>query len=143
MPGTRIRHSRPPRRGRPLSVTLGITSSGFQDGQAIPGRFATKGDNASPALSWSRLPEKTASLAVICEDPDAPRAEPFTHWVLFNIPPANPGVPEGVSKGSLPAQVPGAGQGLNDFGNVGYDGPEPPPGHGPHRYQFQVYALDK
>lgn len=136
MPGTRIRHTRPTKRARAKSATLGITSASFQDGERMPERYVRSGANLSPALSWSRLPEGTASIAVICEDPDAPRAEPFIHWVVFNIPGPTPGVPEGV------AQPPGSEQGVNDFGNVGYDGPEPPAGHGPHRYFFQVYALD-
>src|SRR5262249_28742525 len=105
-------------------------------------RYARGGSNLSPALSWSALPENTASLALICEDPDAPGPEPFTHWVLFNVPPDLGGLPEGVAQGPNPGRIPGAGQGLNDFGNVGYDGPAPPRGDGIHRYQFQIFALD-
>jgi len=135
MPGTRIRGSR-------KAAVIAVTSPAFQDGADIPGRYAKAGDNVSPALSWSALPENTASIAVLCEDPDA-GVEAFTHWVLFNVPPALPGVPEGLSRMAAPAELPGAAQGGNDFGRVGYDGPAPPPGDGPHRYQFQVYALDE
>lgn len=133
MADTRIRRSR---------SEIAITSAAFQDGARIPGRYARAGENRSPALHWSRLPQGSASVALVCEDPDAPQAEPFTHWVLFNIPPTLPGLPEGVSKGPLPPEVPGAAQGVNDFGGIGYDGPAPPRGDGPHRYRFELYALD-
>ena len=63
--------------------------------------------------------------------------------MIFNIPPSLPGVPEGIPKDDKPSDLAGAEQGVNDFGNVGYDGPAPPPGRGPHRYQFHLYALDE
>lgn len=136
MPGTRIRYS------LKKPVPLAVTSPAFQDGGRIPDRFARGGENVSPALHWSRLPEKTASVALICEDPDAPTPSPFIHWVIFNIPASIPGLPEGVPHGPLPPDPGGASQGVNDFDGVGYDGPAPPRGHGPHRYRFQIHALD-
>jgi Raf kinase inhibitor-like YbhB/YbcL family protein len=138
MPGTRIRRSR----GVKAPAVIGVTSPAFQDSSDIPSRYSRAGGNISPALSWSALPKKTASVALICEDPDAPGHEPFTHWVLFNVPPNAAGLPEGVAQGAHAGGLPGAGQGVNDFGNVGYDGPAPPRGDGIHRYQFQIYALD-
>jgi Raf kinase inhibitor-like YbhB/YbcL family protein len=92
-------------------------------------------------LSWSALPEETASIAVTCEDPEGP-AGPFTLWILFNVPAGLSGIPEGVSKVPLPPEIPGAEQGINDTGNTGYDGPAPPRGHPAHRYVFRVLALD-
>ena len=138
MPGTRIRRSAPLKKPVPLAVT----SPAFQDGERIPTRYARQGANRSPALNWSQLPMDTASIVMICEDPDAPQPDPFTHWVIFNIAPTLPGIPEGISQLPQPAEVSGAGQGVNDFDHVGYDGPAPPPGHGVHRYRFQIYALD-
>lgn len=138
MPGTRIRRSTPLKRPVPLAVT----SPAFQDGQRIPDRYARHGGNHSPALNWSQLPMDTASIALICEDPEAPQPDPFTHWVIFNLPPTIPGVPEGISQMPQPAEVSGAAQGVNDFDHVGYDGPAPPAGHGLHRYRFQIFALD-
>jgi Raf kinase inhibitor-like YbhB/YbcL family protein len=89
-------------------------------------------------LAWSGLPEGAKSLALICDDPDAP-AGTWVHWVLYNVP---------ASSGELPAGVPtseevldGARQGLNDFRRIGYGGPCPPRGN-PHRYYFKLYALD-
>ncbi len=139
MPGTRVRRSRSVR----SPAVIGVTSAAFQDNGDIPSRYSRAGGNISPALSWSALPKKTASLALICEDPDAPGHDPFTHWVLYNVPPNLQGLPEGVAQGAQPEAIPGAEQGRNDFGNVGYDGPAPPRGDGIHRYQFQIYALDE
>ena len=132
---TRLRH--------PKSAVIAITSPAFADNRDIPARYAAVGENVPPALSWSALPENTQSLALICEDPDAPTPEPFLHWLLFNVAATTPGIPEGVARTEMPPQLPGASQGVNSFGNVGYDGPAPPRGHGIHRYQFQLFALDE
>jgi Raf kinase inhibitor-like YbhB/YbcL family protein len=91
----------------------------------------------SPPLTWSDLPSGTKSLTLIAEDPDAPK-KTWVHWVIFNIPPGNVGLPEDVRHdGELPN---GARQGVNDFGRVGYGGPCPP--SGVHRYFFRLFALD-
>src|SRR5437870_4070330 len=139
MPGTRIRPSRQSRK----PAVIAVTSSAFQDSTDMPARYSRSGGNVSPALSWSALPQNTASVALICEDPDAPGPDPFIHWVLYNIPPTLAGIPESISRAPLPAELPGAAQGVNHFENVGYDGPAPPSGDGIHRYQFQVLALDE
>jgi len=140
MPDTRVR---PTHRVEPSFETdrdLRLSSPSLLDGDSIPSRHSADGGNSSPALSWSLLPEGTASVAVTCEDPIGPEGEPFTLWVLFNVPANLRGIPEGVSKVSLPPEVPGAQQGINDTGRTGYDGPAPPPGHH-HRYLFTVTAL--
>ncbi len=136
MAGTRVRSSQKP-------AVLAVTSPAFQDATDIPARYAGIGENISPALSWSTLPEDCASIAILCEDPDAPGTRAFSHWVLFNVPPTLPGVQEGIEPGPNPPELQGASQGVNDFGRVGYDGPAPPRGHGPHRYRFEIYALDE
>jgi hypothetical protein len=130
--------------------TMKLTSTAFSDGAAIPEKHTGVGQDLSPALAWSNLPEGTGSLALICDDPDAPsrakpRAEgPWVHWVMYNIPPELTELPEGVPRKAVPAEPEGARQGVNDFGsdNVGYRGPMPPKGSGPHRYFFKIYALD-
>lgn len=115
---------------------LEIESTAFKNGGRIPLAHTRDGENASPPLSWSGMPEGTKSMALICDDPDAPAAKPFAHWVLYNLPPTATGLPAaGDVRGAIP--------GINDFGEVGYDGPEPPRGHGVHRYHFALYALDK
>ena len=119
----------------PMSIEL--TSTAFQKGETIPKQYTGDGADQSPPLHWSEPPSGTKSLALICDDPDAPRST-WVHWVLFNVPPQTR---------ELEANVPttatlgdGAKQGKNDFGNIGYGGPAPPKGK-PHRYFFKLYAL--
>ena len=118
-------------------MALEITSSAFSGGEMIPTRYTCDGPDISPDLAWSGVPETARSLALICDDPDAPMGT-WVHWVLFNIP---------AGAGGLPAQTPsdatlenGARHGTNDFRKLGYGGPCPP--GGTHRYFFKLYALD-
>ncbi len=118
-------------------MTLQISSPAFSEGQMIPRQYTCDGADISPALSWSGVPEGTRSLALICDDPDAPMGT-WVHWVLFNIDPARNGLPEQIAPD---AQVlGGARHGTNDFRRLGYGGPCPP--GGTHRYFFKMYALD-
>jgi Raf kinase inhibitor-like YbhB/YbcL family protein len=118
-----------------------ITSPSFQAMGEIPRRHTCEGEDVSPELRWSGVPEGTRSLVLIVEDPDAPdpRAPKMTwvHWVLYDIPPDATGLPEGLVPDALP---PGTRQGLNDWKRTGYGGPCPPIGR--HRYFHRVYALD-
>jgi Raf kinase inhibitor-like YbhB/YbcL family protein len=121
----------------------------FSDQAAIDPRFTGEGRDASPPLKWVQAPDKTVSFALICDDPDAPSpkrpaAEPWVHWVIYNIPASTAALPEGVARDAEPSQVQGAKQGKNSWpaDNVGYHGPMPPPGSGRHRYFFRLYALD-
>ena len=111
---------------------LYVTSESLRHGDPMPVRHALEGENLSPQLSWSGLPDRTQSIAVICEDPDAPSGT-FVHWIGWGIYPEAGRLGEGESAPR---------EGRNDFGKTGYDGPSPPPGHGKHRYYFRVYALD-
>lgn len=115
-----------------------LESAAFPPGAAIPKEHARDGRDASPPLSWSGLPDGTESVALICEDPDAPMDEPWVHWVIWNLPPGAGVLAAGVPK---EPEAGGARQGLNDFGKIGYGGPEPPQGDPPHRYHFRLYAL--
>lgn len=119
-------------------MSLYLTSDAFEPNQQIPRRFTKEGENVSPALSWQGEPAHTASFAVLMEDPDAPRGV-FTHWVCFNIPAQTHGLPSGVPRRGTLGE--GTTHGKNDFGGLGYDGAQPPPGS-PHHYHFAVYALD-
>jgi Raf kinase inhibitor-like YbhB/YbcL family protein len=109
-----------------------LTSTAFADGATIPRKYSCDGMSLSPPLAWSFLPEGTRSVALIVHDPDAPSGD-FTHWVAWNIDPEPGGLDEGAS---APAE------GANGRGEPGYRGPCPPPGHGPHRYFHDLYALD-
>jgi Raf kinase inhibitor-like YbhB/YbcL family protein len=123
-------------------MSLSITSTAFQAGQSIPKKHTGEGADVSPPLAWSHLPAGTVELALICDDPDAPRPEPWVHWVIYKIPATATGLPENVAKVPEWKDPPGALQGRNSWGRVGYGGPMPPPGHGTHHYHFTLYALD-
>jgi Raf kinase inhibitor-like YbhB/YbcL family protein len=119
-------------------MTITVTSPAFKEGQPIPSKFTCEGKDVSPALAWTGVPEGAKSLALICDDPDAPMGT-WVHWVLYNLPTDSTSLPEGVP-GEEKAKS-GLTQGKNDFGKTGYGGPCPPPGK-PHRYFFKIYALD-
>lgn len=114
-------------------MAIRISSPAFEAGGTIPRRHTGEGEDLSPPLEWSGVPEETRELALICDDPDAPMPEPFVHWVVYKIPADKSGLPEGSAQGAL--------EGRNSFGNMGYGGPMPPEGHGTHHYHFKVYAL--
>ena len=110
-----------------------LKSPAFEHGSEIPQRHTCEGEDVSPSLTWSGVPDGAASLALIVDDPDAPVAEPFVHWLAWGIDPAAGGLAEDESAPT---------EGASGFGDVGYRGPCPPPGHGPHRYFFRLHALD-
>jgi Raf kinase inhibitor-like YbhB/YbcL family protein len=119
-------------------MTLKVTSSAFESGQGIPERFTCEGANSSPPLQWTGVPADARSLALICDDPDAPVGT-WVHRVLYDLPAATVELNEKVpTSETLPS---GAKQGVNDFKRVGYGGPCPPQGK-LHRYYFKLYALD-
>ncbi len=118
--------------------TMQIQSSAFNEGDTIPTKHTCEGEDVSPQLSWSAPPEGTRSLALICDDPDAPVGT-WVHWVLFGLAADTTELPEDVPDGE--EVLAGAKHGRNDFGALGYGGPCPPPGPA-HRYFFKLYALD-
>ncbi len=118
-------------------MPLQIQSRAFKNGELIPSHYTADGDDVSPPLHWTNVPEGTKSFVLICDDPDA-SGEPFCHWVIYNIPSNTLDLKEAFpSFNSLPD---GTKQGINDFGGVGYRGPAPP--SGVHRYFFKLYALN-
>ena len=122
-------------------VKLSITSTAFEHEGRIPRQYTCEGDDVSPPLVWSELPDDTKSLVLIVDDPDAPDpANPrvtWVHWVLYDIPATATGLAEKVAPSALP---PGTREGLNDWKRTGYGGPCPPIGR--HRYFHKLYALD-
>jgi len=118
-----------------------ITSPAFTHNEAIPSQYTCDGQDTSPALEWSDLPEGTKSLVLIVDDPDAPDPKApkmiWVHWVLYNIPPSATGLPQAVKSQDLPE---GTKEGVNDWKRTGYGGPCPPIGR--HRYFHKLYALD-
>ncbi len=119
-------------------MALMLSSPTFRAGQPIPMQYTCDGVDMSPPLAWEGVADGVRSLALICDDPDAPGGT-WVHWVLFNLPANVAALEAGLAKtGTLPN---GARQGRNDFKHLGYGGPCPPPGRA-HHYVFRLYALD-
>jgi Raf kinase inhibitor-like YbhB/YbcL family protein len=122
-------------------MALLLRSPAFTQGSEIPIRHTCEGEDHSPALEWSGVPDGARSLALVIDDPDAPDPKAprmtWVHWVLYDLPPTISGLPEGISAAQLP---PGTRQGRNDWKRTGYGGPCPPIGR--HRYFHKLYALD-
>jgi Raf kinase inhibitor-like YbhB/YbcL family protein len=123
-------------------MRMQLRSDAFEDGGVIPRRYSGDGEDVSPPLTWGGLPENVKELALIVDDPDAPRSEPWVHWILYKIPVDVAMLPEGVPRSPNLEFLPGAKQGKNSWGADGYRGPAPPRGHGTHHYHFHLYALD-
>jgi len=121
------------------AMAFELTSTAFAANQTIPAKYTCDGADVSPPLAWKDPPPATKSFALVCDDPDAP-AGTWVHWVVWDMPPTLRGLPENLPK--TPTLDDGTRQGTNDFKRTGYGGPCPPPGHGPHRYVFRVYAID-
>jgi Raf kinase inhibitor-like YbhB/YbcL family protein len=137
MPDERDQQTPDPLPGQPGGSLerIELTSPEFDDGDVLPRRFAHDRENVSPPLEWSDVPQGAQELALLCQDPDAPSGL-FTHWVLASIDPTITAIDEG----EVP---PGAVAGINDFGEIGWGGPQPPRGHGPHRYVFTLFAASE
>lgn len=126
--------------GVPASIT--VTSKGFTDGAPMPARFTEDGARVSPPLAWTGVPQGAHSVALLAEDADSPTPNPLVHLIVWNLAGADDALPEG---GIASPGGPGAhlNLGRNSFLKDQYLPPDPPNGHGPHRYVFQVYALDR
>lgn len=116
-----------------------LTSNDITDGGVLPDAQVQAKGNTSPHLAWSGAPEGTQSYAIHCYDPDAPTGSGFWHWTVANIPADVSELATGASSAGLPK---GAVEGRTDYGEPGFGGAAPPPGHGPHRYIFTVFAVD-
>ena len=124
--------------GADAKEALNVSTNAFAPNAVVPAKYTADGADLSPALTWSAVPKGTVSVAVSCEDPDAP-AGTWWHWFVYNIPANTKGLGEGLGHSKVFKD--GTMQGTNDFGNTGYNGPAPPAGK-VHHYIFKVYALD-
>ena len=115
----------------PTTGSFRLTSTAFADHASIPGEYTCQGADLSPALEWSGLPEGTAALVLVVDDPDA---NDFTQWIVVDLAPTETGLQKGVAPAADPPQ-----QGRNDFGRTGWSGPCPP--SGTHHYRFTLTAL--
>ena len=125
-----------------IADNIGLESSAFGDGEPIPARFTADGEGVSPPLTISGVPASSRGLVLIVEDPDAPAPEPLVHLLSFDLPPTIGELPEGLFRSphheGLEEDL-----GRNAFHKTAYLPPDPPNGHGPHLYVFQVFALDR
>lgn len=120
-------------------MTFSILSPDFKDGDTVPKRFSCDGEDMSPEIQWDGAPPAVRSFVLIVEDPDAPSGT-FTHWIVYDMPFSLHKLSRGIGNGAVPEG--GIKQGYTDFGRKGYEGPCPPKGHGVHRYNFILTALD-
>ena len=120
-----------------------LLSPAFADGTRIPERFTADGEGESPPLAWGPLPEGTAALALLVEDADAPAPNPFVHALVWDIGPEAHGLKEGEIGAAGDGKPGGASPetGRNSYQRRAWLPPDPPPGHGEHRYIFQLFAL--
>jgi Raf kinase inhibitor-like YbhB/YbcL family protein len=116
-------------------TTLALSSPAFLDGSRIPARYTCDGEDVSPPLTWTRVPARARSLALLLVDVDAPGGA-FVHWSVYDIPRGS----SGLATGGVPS---GSAEGENSFGRPGYGGPCPPKGNADHHYVFSLYALDE
>ncbi|WP_076071642.1 YbhB/YbcL family Raf kinase inhibitor-like protein [Sphingomonas montana] len=117
--------------------TIRLTSSAFQDGAPLPVRFTDDGPGVSPPLAWDAIPDTAAELLLIVEDADPPLLSPLVHAIVHRLTPAAGFLTEG----GMSVDDPGIHIGRNSYLRTGWLAPDPPKGHGPHRYVFQLYAL--
>ena len=117
-----------------MAPEIAVLSVAFDADTPLPISCTVDGVGAAPPLSFEGAPAATQSLVVICEDPDAPQLEPFVHWLVYGIP---------ANAQSIDAQSQHEYRlGQNSRSEIGFTPAAPPPGHGPHHYHFQVFALD-
>jgi hypothetical protein len=127
-----------PAPGREMAL-IEVTSPAFAPNSELPQRYTADGAGISPPLRWHPIPAGAATLALIVEDADSPTPEPLVHGIVVDIDPRELGLVEGIFSGP-PATSPER-LGLNSYLLHGWLPPDPPPGHGVHRYAFQVFAL--
>ncbi len=122
-----------------------LTSPVFGRNGTIPIRYTGEGNDVSPPLEWSYIPEGTRSFALLCDDPDAPvrmeKEHPFAQWIVYNIPVRVSSLPEGLPRREILLLPLLCTQGRNSAGKIGYHGPMPAAGSGPHHYHFKLFAL--
>jgi Raf kinase inhibitor-like YbhB/YbcL family protein len=124
----------------PDAITL--ESAAFEDGGEIPTRYTADGERISPPLAWRGTPGDAESLVLIIEDPDAPSAEPLVHLLAWDLPPDLASLDEGLFRSPHHEGL-DENLGRNSYLQTAYLPPDPPTGHGPHLYAFQIFALDR
>ena len=117
--------------------TIDVTSPAFAEDGPLPSRYTADGAGLSPPLEWSHVPIEAASLALLIEDADSPTPNPLVHAIVWNLPSGDGRLAEAALGGGFSVAM-----GRNSYLGTTYLAPDPPPGHGEHRYAFQLFALD-
>jgi Raf kinase inhibitor-like YbhB/YbcL family protein len=121
-------------------AALQVTSLAFADHAPIPERYTADGEGVSPPISWSGVPANAASLVLIVEDADAPTSEPLVHAIVVDLPAQDGSLSEAAIRSSG-HEGQDVHEGRNSYLRAAWLPPDPPPGHGEHRYAFQLFAL--
>jgi phosphatidylethanolamine-binding protein (PEBP) family uncharacterized protein len=137
---TKLTGNRPELGGVPSSLT--VSSDAFRDGEALPVRFTADGEGISPPLRWSGVPASSSALILLIEDADSPTLRPLVHAIAPSLLAGDASLAEG----ALPSpghSGSGYRMGRNSFFRANYQPPDPPKGHGPHRYAYQLFAVSR
>jgi Raf kinase inhibitor-like YbhB/YbcL family protein len=118
-------------------MALELTSTAYGEGEEVPVRYTCYGEDISPPLAWTGVPEGTVTFLLVFDDPDAPGGT-WDHWIRFDIPATTTSLDEEQPAGDELAD--GSRHGANSWGRTDYGGPCPP--SGTHRYVFKLFALD-
>ena len=122
------------------TAALTVRSLAFADHAPIPATYTADGDGVSPPIEWTGVPAAAGSLVLIVEDADSPTPQPLVHAIVADLPAGDGSLAEGASDRASP-ETEDATIGRNSFLQAGWLPPDPPPGHGVHRYAFQLFAL--
>lgn len=120
---------------------LRLSSPAFADGARLPERFTADGEGVSPPLFWTGVPDGTQSLVLLVEDFDAPAPQPLVHAAIWGLPAEAEMLTEGAIRADGDGTPQGGDVGRNSYLGEGWLPPDPPTGHGPHHYAFQLFAL--
>jgi hypothetical protein len=124
-----------------IGDSIALTSPAFADGGDIPARYTADGQGRSPPLQWRGVPQWAKAIVLLVEDADSPTPHPLVHAIVWDL----PGEDGSLAEGELPASADREDlppMGLNSYLRAGWLPPDPPAGHGRHRYVFQIFALD-
>jgi Raf kinase inhibitor-like YbhB/YbcL family protein len=119
---------------------LQVRSRAFVFNGRLPTRYTADGDGISPPLAWDDIPDGTTSIVLMVEDADSPTPHPLVHAIVIGLENADGSMEEGALNSPNHLGI-GFDTGQNSFFKQGWLPPDPPRGHGEHRYVFQVFAL--
>lgn len=124
-----------------VNASIEVSSPVFEYNGPIPEKYTADGAGVSPPIEWAGVPPNAEAVVLLVEDADSPTPEPFVHAIVWDLPGSDVAIPEGALASKRDDSAMDA-MGRNSYFNASYLPPDPPPGHGTHRYVFQVFALD-